>query len=77
MRIQAVQIDMEVFGAQFANMDDYEQAAFFKGLASELKLWPSLHQGEMQFCGVNLLLTDEHKKILAATVGITFHTEAK
>jgi len=75
MKIQSVQIDMEAFGAQFANMDDNEQAAFFKGLAAELKTWPSIHQGEMQFCSVGQLLKDEQKKILSQVVGIAWYKE--
>jgi len=75
MRIQAVNIDMEAFGAQFANMDDNEQAAFFKGLASELKTWPSVHQAEMQFCAVGRLLKDEHKKILDSAIGMVYYKE--
>jgi hypothetical protein len=70
MKIQSVKIDMEAFGAQFANMDDNEQALFFKGLAAELKTWPSIHQGEMQFCSVGNLLKDEQKEILSNVLGI-------
>jgi hypothetical protein len=41
MRINTVEINMEAFGADFANMDDVEQAKFFKGLARELICWHS------------------------------------
>lgn len=75
MKIQTVTIDMEAFGAQFANMDGNEQALFFKGLASELKTWPSLHQGAMQFCSVGRLLKDDQKKILDETVGLAWYKE--
>jgi hypothetical protein len=72
MRIQSVQINMEALGAQFANMDDDEQAAFFKGLSEELKNWPSTYQGQMQFCAVGNLLTNDQKEILEKTVSIIF-----
>jgi hypothetical protein len=75
MKIQAVQIDMEAFGAQFANMDDNEQALFFKGLAAELKTWPSIHQGEMQFCAVGRLLKNDQKKILSQVVEMAWYVE--
>jgi hypothetical protein len=72
MKVQAVQIDMEAFGAQFANMDDNDQALFFKGLAAELKTWASVHQGEMQFCSVGRLLKDDEKEILSQVVEIAW-----
>jgi hypothetical protein len=75
MKIQTVQIDMEALGAQFANMDDKEQALFFKGLAAELKTWPSIHQGEMQFCSVGCLLNDDQKKILSRVVEMAWYKE--
>ena len=75
MKIQAVQIDMEAFGAQFANMNDNEQALFFKGLAAELKTWPSIHQGEMQFCSVGHLLKDDQKQILSQVVEMAWYKE--
>lgn len=75
MKIQTVQIDMEALGAQFANMDDNEQALFFKGLSAELKTWPSIHQGEMQFCSVGRLLKDDQKKILSQIVGMVWYKE--
>ena len=75
MKIQTVTIDMEALGAQFANMDDNEQAAFFKGLAAELKTWPSIHQGEMQFCSVGRLLKDDQKKILSQVVEMAWYKE--
>jgi hypothetical protein len=64
MKINTVSIDMEAFGAQFANMDDNEQSLFFKGLAREVKLWPSLHQAHMQFCAVGRLVPTEDRKVL-------------
>lgn len=75
MKIQSVQVDMEAFGAQFANMDDNEQALFFKGLADELKTWPSIHQGEMQFCSVGNLLKEEQKQILSRALEIIWAKE--
>jgi hypothetical protein len=75
MKIQSVKIDMEAFGAQFANMDDNEQALFFKGLADELKTWPSIHQGEMQFCSVGNLLKEEQKQILSRALEIIWAKE--
>jgi len=75
MKIQTVSIDMEALGAQFANMDDNEQAAFFKGLSAELKTWPSIHQCEMQFLSVGRLLRDDQKKILSQVVEMAWYKE--
>lgn len=75
LRNQSVSIDMEALGAQFANIDDNEQAAFFKGLVAELKTWPSIHQGKMQFCSVGRLLNDDQKKILSQVVEMAWYKE--
>ena len=49
MKAETVTIDLELFGAKFANMGSDEQAKFFKGLAKELSSWESNHQKQMQF----------------------------
>ena len=74
MKIQAV-IDMEALGAQFANMDDNEQALFFKGLAGELQCWKSTYRAQLQFHGVARLLNKEQKELLADTVGMVWYKE--
>jgi len=73
VRIQAVEINMEVFGAHFANMDDEEQAAFFKSLARELKLWKSTYHGQLQFHSVGKHLTKEDKEMLDEVVACAWY----
>lgn len=75
MKIQTVQIDMEAFGAEFANMDDSEQALFFKGLAGELRCWKSTYRAQLQFHGVARLLKRDQKELLADTVGMAWYKE--
>lgn len=75
MKIQTVTIDMEALGAQFANMDDNEQAAFFKGLAAELQCWKSTYHAQLQFHGVARLLKQDQKELLAETVGMVWYKE--
>ena len=75
MRIQTVNIDMEAFGAEFANMDDNEQALFFKGLAGELRCWKSTYHAQLQFHGVARLLNPDQKELLADTVGMVWYKE--
>ena len=75
MRIQTVNIDMEAFGAEFANMDDSEQALFFKGLAGELRCWKSMYHAQLQFHGVAQLLKQDQKELLADTVGMVWYKE--
>lgn len=65
---------MEAFGAEFVNMDDSEQALFFKGLAGELRCWKTYH-AQMQFHGVARLLTKDQKELLADTVGMAWYKE--
>lgn len=43
MKVDTVNIDMTLLGARLANADDFEQAAFFHGLASELQA----HAGDL------------------------------
>jgi hypothetical protein len=75
MKIQAVNIDMEAFGAQFANMDDNDQALFFKGLARELICWKSEHLAQMQFHGVAKGLKEDEKRALDNALGCLWYKE--
>lgn len=75
MEVQSVKIDMEAFGAEFVNMDDKEQALFFKGLAGELRCWKSTYLAQLQFHGVARLLNPEQKELLADTVGMVWYKE--
>lgn len=75
MKVQSLKIDMEAFGAVFANMDDNDQALFFKGLAGELRGWKSTHNAQLQFHGVARLLNKEQKELLADTVGMVWYKE--
>jgi hypothetical protein len=70
MKIQSVQIDLEAFGAHFANMDDDDQAAFLRGLASELQHWPSEYRQGLQFLAVADRLSTEHRRILTRVFGM-------
>jgi hypothetical protein len=49
MKPETVMINMELFGAHFANLGSGEQAAFFKGMAKELSTWDSNFRKQMQF----------------------------
>jgi hypothetical protein len=69
MKIQAVSIDLEAFGAQFANMDSEEQGLFFKGLARELMCWKSEYNAQMQFHYVADKLKEDEKKALDNALG--------
>lgn len=64
MKVETVQIDMELFGARFANAGDKDQAAFFKGLAAELRHYESQHAAQLQFAYVGGKLSDDDKKTL-------------
>ena len=64
MKLETVSINMELLGARFANADDTEQGAFFKGLAAELRNYPSQHQAQMQFAYVGGKLSPEDKRTL-------------
>lgn len=75
MKTQTVELDMEAFGAQFANMGDDDQALFFKGLAGELKCWESAYAAQIQFHSVGRKLKPEQKKLLAQTVAMVWHEE--
>jgi hypothetical protein len=75
MKIAAVNVDMEAFGAQFANMDDEDQALFFMGLAGELRCWKSTYQAQMQFHSVARKLKKETKELLADMVGVIWYKE--
>jgi hypothetical protein len=75
MKIQAVNIDMEAFGAQFANMDDSDQALFFKGLARELICWKSEYNAQMQFHGVAKGLKEDEKRALDNALGCLWFKE--
>jgi len=75
MKINAVNIDMEAFGAQFANMDDSEQAAFFKGLAGELRCWKSTYNAQMQFHAVSKLVKKEDRDLLDETVACVWYKD--
>ena len=75
MKVQSVKIDMEAFGAEFANMDDNEQALFFKGLAGELRCWKSNYNAQLQYYGVARLLKQDQKELLADTVGMVWYKE--
>lgn len=52
MKVKAFDINLELFGAEFANMDSADQAKFFTGLAKELSMWKSKHQIGLQFACV-------------------------
>jgi len=75
MKVQSVNIDTEAFGAEFANMDDKEQALFFKGLAGELRCWKSTYNAQLQFHAVARLLNKEQIELLADTVGMVWYKE--
>lgn len=75
MKIQDITIDMEEFGAHFANMDDDDQALFFKGLAGELKCWKSTYKAQMQFHSVARKLAYDTKQLLSETVGMVWYKE--
>ena len=64
MKIQTVNLDMALLGAQFALMDSVEQAAFFHGLAAEMEHYPSVYQGQLQFAQIGRELTKVDKMIL-------------
>ena len=46
--MKAIEINYELFGSEFANIDSKKQSSFLKGLACELKHWQSDHHKEMQ-----------------------------
>ncbi len=77
MKIQSVEIDMEAFGAEFANKDSKDQAAFFKGLARELMTWKSRHSAQMQFAFVGNDLKDDEKEMLEYAVEQAWYKESK
>jgi hypothetical protein len=75
MKINAVNIEMEAFGAQFANMDDSEQAAFFKGIAGEVRRWESTYNAQMQFHSVSRLVKKEDRDLLSKTLACVWYKE--
>lgn len=68
MKINAVNVDLEAFGAWFANQDSRDQALFFKGLVMELKNWDTRHLASMQFSYVGSELLPEHREFLENVV---------
>jgi hypothetical protein len=76
MRINTVEINMEAFGADFANMDDAEQAKFFKGLARELICWHSDYKVQLQFAYIASKLQLDEKKELDNALGMLYFKEA-
>ena len=64
MKVQTVSIDMEAFGAAFANLDSKEQGAFFHGLAQELKRFESHYSAQLQFGYIAQEITEGDKAIL-------------
>lgn len=68
--IKSIQINWEVLGAQFANLSDEEQGAFFNGLSRELKHWESCHQKQMQGSMIADKINDQDKKELETFLGM-------
>lgn len=60
----SVELNMTELGAEFANMGDTEQAAFFHGLAIELGSWPTHFAWESQGCAVGMKLSERDTEIL-------------
>ena len=57
-------IDFELFGAEFANMDSEKQALFFRGLARELVSWKSNYRMQIQFAYIAKALVEKDKNTL-------------
>ena len=72
MRISTVEINMEALGADFAGMDDHEQAKFFRGLARQLIIWKSDYKAQMQFHAIAKLLTQQEKDALDNALGCLY-----
>ncbi len=65
MRLGIRDIDWKQVGAMLAESDDKNQADFFKSFVKECNSWETKFQIEMQLVGINQLLTEEEKQILA------------
>ncbi len=78
MKVESFKIDMESFGAEFANVDSKEQGLFFKGFANELSHWKSDHQKQMQAAFIrDELSADEQKELKNALEMLWFDDEVK
>ena len=66
---------MELFGAEFANMDSKEQGLFFKGLAKELMTWKSSYSRQMQFSYTADKLSKTEKTELENALTILWYEE--
>lgn len=77
--IQPIKIDYEAFGAEFANMNDNEQALFFKGIAKQLKHWETTHHILMQGTNYSTLLkkmlTQDERNLLSEFMQFTVGNE--
>lgn len=77
MKVKAFDINLELFGAEFANMDSKDQAKFFNGMAKELLTWETKHRVEMQFCYVIDDIKPECRDVLKTALGMLIYEEAK
>jgi hypothetical protein len=66
---QSIDVNWEILGAEFVNMGDNEQAAFFHGMARELSHWKSDHLKQMQAFYVADKLKPEDKAELDTFLG--------
>lgn len=73
--INTIEINWELLGAKFANMNDTEQSLFFKGLAQELMNWESIHKVQMQFSFISDKLNDKQKNILDDALGMLYYKD--
>ena len=75
MKVQSVNIDLQALGAEFSGLGDDEQVAFFRGLAGQLKLWPSEFNAQCQFSSVGKFLKESEKKILKEVLEMLWYKE--
>lgn len=48
--LEVININWTILGARLAKLSDTEQRRFFKGFASEMNNYETIHQRDMQLC---------------------------
>ena len=64
MQVKTFEIKWRLVGAKLANLDDSDQAEFFKGLAMEFRNWDSTYKAQVQAHSIADMLSDKDKKLL-------------
>lgn len=65
MRIGLQNTDWGYIGAKLAQVDDNEQAEFFRAFVEEIKTFETQHQRDVQLSAIGSKLSNEEKKYLS------------